>query len=145
MKQEYEKRRQDIQARPLRYLLAGIRADLHETDRQRTEEIENKTVGVVMSSVAGLMDDSKDIKVLTQEVLEQESEKDLVLKSLAELIRLGCPEQKQAWPKDLQAFFQYRDQLSTVGSIVMYKDRAVVPRKLQSEVLEILHSGHLGT
>ena len=57
MTHEYEVHTQGIRNRPFRYFLAGIRAELDETDIRITEEVEHRTVGIVMSSIAELVTD----------------------------------------------------------------------------------------
>ena len=69
---------------------------------------------------------------------------DPVITSLVNLVQNGCPEEKSVWPTELQSFHKYREDLTTLDSMVLYKGRTVIPANMQSEVLEILHSGHQG-
>ena len=48
------------------------------------------------------------------------------------------------WPPELLEYHRHRDHLTTVGPVVLYKDRAIIPAGLRREVLEVLHSAHQG-
>ena len=88
-----------------------------------------------MSYLAALSKHHSTMRPLTMERISQESSRDPMISSL---IQIGV------WPKELQAFHQYRADLTTADCMVLYKGRALVPTALQAETLDILHSGHQG-
>ena len=64
-----------------------------------------------------------------------------------DIVSVGISSDTQAkgtWPKELQAFHQYRADLTTSECMVLYKGRALIPTTMQAETLDILHSGHQG-
>ena len=63
---------------------------------------------------------------------------------LSDLIKQGMPEHRPEVPEPLKQYFQYREGLSTVDGVILYKDRIVVPPSLRQEVLDALHSAHQG-
>jgi len=61
---------------------------------------------------------------------------------MSDLIEQGMPEHRHEVPEPLKQYFQYREGLSTVDGVILYKDRIVVPPSLRQEVLDVLHSAH---
>ena len=57
-----------------------------------------------------------------------ESESDPTIRQLVDMIRDGIPDSRDLWP----------------DGVVMYKKRIVIPKNLQREVLDVLHSAHQG-
>ena len=102
--------------------------------------VERDTLGFAMSYLAALSQHQSTIQPLTVERISHESSRDPVISSLVSLIQIGCPDDKDSWPKELQAFHQHRTDLTTVDCMVLYKGRAVIPTSLQAETLDILHS-----
>ena len=60
----------------------------------------------------------------------------------ADLIENGMPDSHLKMPAALKDFFRFRDELSTIVGVVLYKDRIVVPKSLREEVLDALHASH---
>ena len=56
----------------------------------------------------------------------------------------GIPEERGKMAEYLAVYHQYREHLSVVEGVVIYKDRLVIPSALRGEVLEGLHSAHQG-
>ena len=74
----------------------------------------------------------------------QASAADKTIKAMIELVCQGCHEVKDLWPEELQIFYPYREHLSSMGEILLFKNRVVVPQSLRKEILDTLHSGHQG-
>ena len=55
---------------------------------------------------------------------------------------------KSGWPVTLpdlvKPYFSRREELSIEEGCVLWGVRVIVPRKLQSEILTMLHEGHVG-
>ena len=133
-----------VLARPGRALVAGIRMPPTIEDKDQALMLEQDTLGSTMSYISALTCTTSAPQVITYERINSASSLDKLIPSLVTLIRLGCPEDKAAWPKELSAFYQYREHLTTMDCTVLYKGRAVIPASLRPEVIETLHSGHQG-
>lgn len=70
------------------------------------------------------------------------SDEDMLV--LTELIESGMPEFHHEMPNSIRKYFQFRDDLSTIDGVIVYKDRIVIPPSLRDEVLCALHSAHQG-
>ena len=76
--------------------------------------------------------------------LQEATDNDPQLKQLSAIIKVGWPSNKQDVPKECLPFWNCRDELSVYDHIVFKGERIVVPKKLQSEMLQHIHSSHLG-
>ena len=45
-------------------------------------------------------------------------------------------------PPELQEYHRFREHLSSIDGVVLYKDRVVIPHALRSSVLDALHAAH---
>ena len=48
------------------------------------------------------------------------------------------------WPGEVSQWSRYRDDLSVVDGVVLFKERPVIPVVMRPEVLSTLHAGHQG-
>ena len=76
--------------------------------------------------------------------LIRESDKDPVITTAIRYATSGWPCHIDSSEKELRQLRAARNSLSVSGKCLFYGQRAVVPRALRPEVLEILHSGHFG-
>ena len=77
-------------------------------------------------------------KVVTWARLQEETKASL--QGLVDVIQGEVEE----WPKEFARIAGYRDNLTVVDGVAMYRDRPVIPPTLRPEVLATLHSGHQG-
>ena len=54
----------------------------------------------------------------------------------------GFSQQNQSLPNNLQPHWDIRDELSCVGSAIVFGSRALIPKSPHTEVLDGLHAGH---
>lgn len=67
-----------------------------------------------------------------------ETEKDTVLQRVIKNLNEG-------WLRgDCQQYYNIRAELSVVNSLLLRKNRIVIPQSLRPEMLKRLHEGHLG-
>ncbi|CAE1245843.1 unnamed protein product [Acanthosepion pharaonis] len=59
------------------------------------------------------------------------SDEDMLV--LTELIEFGMPEFRHEMPNSIREYFQFRDDLSTIDGVMVYKDRIVSPPSLRDE------------
>ena len=81
---------------------------------------------------------------ITWQRLQEATTSDLVMQNLIEIIEEGFPIHKREMPAQLQEYHQFRESLSTVDGVILYKDRLLVPPSLRHEVLSALHAAHQG-
>ena len=67
---------------------------------------------------------------------------DPTMLSLLETVEGGFPENRDTLPPALQEYHPFRDYLSSIDGVVIYKDRTVVPPSLRACVLDSLHAAH---
>ena len=70
---------------------------------------------------------------------------DPVMICLVHLPEEGFPNNREDVPPEVQPYWQYRDKLSLVDSVVMLGDRVIIPSPLRSEICWSLHAAHQGT
>ena len=68
--------------------------------------------------------------------VEDASAKDETTLTLNRLIMAGTPNKRDRWPESLAEYHRHRDHLSTIGPVVLYKGRAVLPASLRKEALK---------
>ena len=85
-----------------------------------------------------------NITPISWQDVEEESANDEKIAALNKLISDEPSSERTLWPKELEDYYRYRDHLSTVGPVVLYKDRAVLPVGLRKKALKVLHSAHQG-
>ena len=61
------------------------------------------------------------------------------------MIKNGVPKQREDMSPGTQQFWYIRDRLSPDGNLVMFENRVVIPKALQSKILKDLHSAHQGS
>ena len=69
---------------------------------------------------------------------------DTNLNKLLHFVENGIPEERSEMDESIRVYHQYREALSAVDGVILYKDRIVVPSSLRNEVLNSLHSAHQG-
>ena len=76
--------------------------------------------------------------------LAKETEKDETLITLENMIMKGWPEKRDECPQNLKSYWNYRDELSVLDSLILKGTRIIIPSECRDDVLEKLHEGHFG-
>ena len=76
--------------------------------------------------------------------IEEATRADDEFQQLRRIIFNGWPENKQDVPPIVTPYWHIRDQLSTYNGIIFKGERIVIPTSLRGEILQLLHSSHLG-
>ena len=84
--------------------------------------------------------DNRELPINIDQVIS-ETQKDTVLKVVAEYIKIGWPKQIK---NDLKAYVPYKNDLSLEKGCVMLGHKVLIPKTLQQYVLNELHSSHMG-
>jgi len=104
-----------------------------------TVETDDTMIAALSSSLSALA-----LKTVTWDRVRLATASDPDMNTLLELIELGMIIERDSLPTNLLDYYRYRDDLSTVDGVVLYKDRVVIPPSLRQDVLESLHSAHQG-
>ena len=136
--------------------LEGLRVQPMDHELEESLAIEQNVLGLSLSALAStnssLPDPSQhtanlnsiNMEVMTWSQVKEASSRDSTVTLLAEMVRAGLPEEKNQWPAQVEQYYWARDSLTTVGPVVLYRDRIVVPTCLQPQILDHLHSAHQG-
>ena len=81
---------------------------------------------------------------ITWQQIRDEVGRDKTMVMLAAQVTEGFPPEKKLLRLELREYFQYRDHLTQVDGVPLYKERVVIPSTLRPLVLETLHSAHQG-
>lgn len=76
--------------------------------------------------------------------IQELAHKDSQLATLMEVVTTGWPSQRKDCPTEVQDFWNYRDEISIHDGILLKGDRVIIPKQMQSEVLDLIHVGHQG-
>lgn len=63
---------------------------------------------------------------------------------LVEVVRRGWPEKRYSCPSSVLEYWNFRDQVTVNEGIVMKSQKVVIPRSLRQEMMDKVHSGHMG-
>ena len=81
---------------------------------------------------------------VTWEQVRDAVQVDTTMQLLSSQVTDGFPPEKKLLREELRMYWQFRDHLSQVDTVPLYKGRVVVPEQLRAAVLEVLHSAHQG-
>ena len=73
-----------------------------------------------------------------------ESLQDTALQELKKVVQKGWPDRKQSCPPHTLPYWNFRDEIAIHNNILFRGERVIVPKKLQPEMLKIIHGTHLG-
>ena len=75
---------------------------------------------------------------------KRETDSDPVLSRLREVVLSGWPENWAALAPELREYWNFRDELCICDGLLMKGDRLITPSSLRTEMLDKIHSSHLG-
>ncbi|XP_046375452.1 uncharacterized protein LOC124148415 [Haliotis rufescens] len=76
--------------------------------------------------------------------IRAESNIDPEMTALKAIILTGWPNEHSQCPRNLDDFWNYRDELSCIDGVVFKGNRIVVPKGMRKLMLQKIHAGHLG-
>lgn len=72
------------------------------------------------------------------------TQEDAILKTLAGVIKQGWPESKLHLPPEVQDYFSFKEELTLQNGVIFKGDRVVIPFQKRAELKRKLHSSHVG-
>ena len=142
---------------PLSSLQTGSQATLYAQPQDHDDHYSDQTdallLGFGMAALAELYDEDDCLRIaaakltdsptlITWSRLEDAASKCLSYQALHSLVSEGAPEDRTLWPETLLPYYQHRQFLFAVDSIVLLHDRPVIPAGLRAGILDHLHAGH---
>ena len=76
--------------------------------------------------------------------LQRETLLDPELNCLRDTVITGWPNTIKELPTDLRPFWSMRDEISVENGLLLKGNRIIIPKSMQNDVLQQLHTGHLG-
>ena len=89
-------------------------------------------------------DDLSNFSENKQAQLQRETAIDPTMNLLSKTIQDGWPDEIRQVPNSLRTFWSYRDELGIVNGIIFKGRQVVVPQPLRADILEQLHTSHMG-
>ena len=86
-----------------------------------------------------------DVKSMTWEDVQKETEKDHTSLKLRQWITEGCQGPIESLDKDVKPYWRLKTHLRMLDGVPMLNNRTVIPRRLRQDVLDTLHAAHQGT
>ncbi|XP_013408762.1 uncharacterized protein K02A2.6-like [Lingula anatina] len=90
----------------------------------------------LVTSLPASTDKLEEIKAATAD--------DYTLLRLQSVIKRGWPDRKSELPVNVQPYWDVRDELHIAEGLVLLGERIVIPAKLRSDMLSLIHESHLG-
>ena len=110
--------------------LSSIRCD---------EQIDTSVDEQVLSTAIASLN---SIEATTWNRVKLETNSDENMIQLISIIENGFPPNRNDIPPELREYHQFREHLSSIDSVVLYKDRVVIPPSLRPSIIDALHAAH---
>ena len=94
------------------------------------------TVHLITTHLSATSDKLQQIRQATQD--------DDTMALLRHTITYGWPTTVQELPKELQAYWTFREEMSVEDGLILKATRIVIPPSMQESIIQQLHEGHLG-
>ena len=128
----------------LHYKEAGTDIEHNYINELNTSDCTAGSTSLIREATINYLNNMSVPTPISWQDVEKASEVDKTTTALRNLVVAGTPADRSLWPAELQDYHRHKDHLTTVGPVVLYKARAVVPAGLRKGVLEVLHSAHQG-
>ncbi|RXN21320.1 retrotransposon-like family member retr-1 [Labeo rohita] len=76
--------------------------------------------------------------------IRKETERGVQMSTLRRVIKEGWPNERKRCPTATLEYWNYRDELSEMDGMVFKGEKIVIPTLLREEMLQRIHSGHMG-
>lgn len=108
------------------------RAFINETKEQLMPDIEVNSISYL------------PISPEQYERFQQATQDDLDLQTLQAVVKSGWPDTKENLPKSTYPYWPFRDEITCIDGLMFKGHKIIVPSRLQKEMLDRIHSSHLG-
>ena len=115
-------------------------ADVATSQEVDSSDIDDYTMGIAICSLSAV----DNLKSITWERVEEATMSDPDMLQLLNIIQDGFPDDSKSMPKNIGVYYKHKQYLSTIGGVILFKNRVVIPHQIQPVILENLHSAHQG-
>lgn len=85
-----------------------------------------------------------NLPISNEKLKRNETGKDVTLSKLVETVLNGWTERRSQAAKEIQGYWNFREEISVVDGIVFKGERLIVPATMRAEMLRQIHESHLG-
>ena len=114
------------------------RAPTDDTQTESEQTLEKECETVVHAVVAHKCSTTMHKRIV------DETDKDEGLSTLKQYVLTEWPEDKSSCSESVMQYFQLRDEFCVFDDMLLFRDRIVIPKTLQKEMLSRIHEGHQG-
>ena len=112
----------------------------HQPESSKTEPSITENVEAYVNAIVT----SLPVATTRLEEIKEETLRDPNLLKLANTILTGWPDERRHCPPECTDYWNFREELTVVDSIIFKGNRVVIPASLQKNMLQQIHKGHLG-
>ena len=84
------------------------------------------------------------VSIEKMDAVRESTANDETMQQLRLTIRRGWPKKMSSLPRELQEYWNVRDELHEADGLVLRGDRLVVPSDLRQDMLKLIHESHQG-
>ena len=84
------------------------------------------------------------VSIEKMDAFRESTANDETMQQLRLTIRRGWPKKMSSLPRELQEYWNVRDELHEADGLVLRGDRLVVPSDLRQDMLKLIHESHQG-
>lgn len=104
------------------------------------QDVDSYCQGIAIGSLSTL----DNLQSITWDKVREKTLCDPTMLRLLHIIQDGFPPDPTDLPPELKEYFKFRDEMSSVDAVIVYKDRVLIPPSLRPAILKNLHSAHQG-
>lgn len=112
--------------------------------RSPLPDITLKDLDKEISLHCNFIESNLEIEFTNMNLLSKETRNDIIFQKILEYIKNGWPKAKKEVDKDVMPYFKIKDNIHTLGDILLKDHQILVPKSLRSTILKQIHEGHLG-
>ena len=110
----------------------------------RTQQIQRTDFDLEIEAHLNGVMNSLSVTDLKKEQIKKGYEDDTDMCALKYIIMSGWPKEQTNCSECVQPYWNYRDEMTVQNGLILKGTRIVIPKKMKLNILETLHTGHLG-
>ena len=110
----------------------------------RTQQIQRTDVDLEIEAHLNGVMNSLSVTDRKKEHIKKGYEDDTDMCALKDIIMSGWPKEQTNCSECVQPYWNYRDEMTVQNGLILKGTRIVISKKMKLNILERLHTGHLG-